>query len=166
MRSRRSRPVPVFRARRSSGFRFPPEIIVLAVRWYLRYGLSYRDVEELLAERGIEVDHVTIYRWVQRFTPLLADAAGPCRHAVGDRWFVDETYVKVAGMWRYVYRAVDQHGQIIDVYVSARRDLPRGAPVLRHERCARTASRSRSSPTEPPRCGPRSRTHAGRVSQH
>jgi hypothetical protein len=80
--------------------RFPPGIIVLAVRWYLRFGLSYRDVEELLAERGIEVDHVTIYRWVQRFTPLLAEAARPCRHAVGDRWFVDETYVKVAGRWR------------------------------------------------------------------
>jgi Transposase and inactivated derivatives len=105
------------------GFRFTPEIIVLAVRWYLRYGLSYRDVEELLGERGIEVDHVTIYRWVQRFTPLLADAAGPCRHTVGDRWFVDETYVKVAGKWRYVYRAVDQYGQIIDVLVSARRDF-------------------------------------------
>jgi transposase-like protein len=104
------------------GFRFPPEIIVLALRWYLRYGLSYRDVEELLAERGIEVDHVTIYRWVQRFTPLLADAARPCRHAVGDCWFVDETYVKVAGKWRYVYRAVDQYGQVIDVYVSAKRD--------------------------------------------
>jgi transposase, IS6 family len=104
------------------GFRFPPEIIVLAVRWYLRFGLSYRDVEELLTERGIEVDHVTVYRWVQRFTPLLADAARPRRHAVGDRWYVDETYVKVAGRWRYVYRAVDQDGQIIDVYVSARRD--------------------------------------------
>ena len=105
-----------------AGFRFPPEIIVLAVRWYLRFGLSYRDVEELLAERGIEVDHVTVYRWVQRFTPLLADAAQPCRHAVGDRWYVDETYVKVAGRWRYVYRAIDQYGQIIDVYTSARRD--------------------------------------------
>jgi transposase-like protein len=97
-------------------------VIVLAVRWYLRFGLSYRDVEELLAERGIEVDHVTLYRWVQRFTPLLVDAARPCRHAVADRWYVDETYVKVAGRWRYVYRAVDQYGQIIDVYVSARRD--------------------------------------------
>jgi transposase, IS6 family len=93
-----------------------------AVRWYLRYGLSYRDVEELLAERGIEVDHVTIYRWVQRFTPVLIDAARPRRHGVGDRWFVDETYVKVAGVWRYVYRAVDQHGQVIDVYVSKRRN--------------------------------------------
>jgi transposase-like protein len=95
---------------------------VVAVRWYLRYGLSYRDVEELLAERGIEVDHVTVYRWVQRFAPLLADAARFARHAPGDRWFVDETYVKVGGVWRYVYRAIDQRGQVIDVLVSARRD--------------------------------------------
>jgi len=105
------------------GFRFPPDVILLAVRWHLRYGLSYRDVEELLAERGIEADHVTIYRWVQRFTPLWIDAARPCRHAVGGRWFVDETYVKVACKWRYVYRAVDQHGQVIDVFVSKRRNI-------------------------------------------
>jgi transposase, IS6 family len=122
MRSRRCRPFPAFSRSAFAGFRFPPEIIVLALRWYLRYGLSYRDVEELLAERGIEVDHVTVFRWVQRFTPLLADAARPCRHAVGDCWFVDETYVKVAGRWRYLYRAIDQYGQIIDVYVSPRRD--------------------------------------------
>ena len=77
-----------------AGFRFPPEVIVLAVRWYLRFHLSFRDVEELLAERGVEVDHVTVYRWVQRFTRLLADAARFARHSPGDRWFVDETYVK------------------------------------------------------------------------
>jgi len=106
-----------------AGYRFPPGVILLAVRWYLRCGLSYRDVAELLAERGVEVDHVTIYRWVQRFTPLVIDAARPCRHSVGDRWFVDETYVRVAGVWRYVYRAVDQHGQVIDVYVSKRRNV-------------------------------------------
>jgi transposase-like protein len=106
-----------------AGFRFPPDVILLAVRWYLRYGLSYRDVEELLAERGVEVDHVTIYRWVQRFTPLVIEAARPCRHSVGDCWFVDETYVKVAGVWRYVYRAVDQYGQVIDVLVSKRRNV-------------------------------------------
>jgi transposase-like protein len=97
-------------------------VITVAVRWYLRYGLSYRDVEELLGERGIEVDHVTVYRWVQRFTPLFAEAARPLRHATGDRWFVDETYVKVAGRWRYLYRAVDQYGQVIDVMLSEQRD--------------------------------------------
>jgi len=105
-----------------TGFRFPPDVIMVAVRLYLRYHLSYRDVEELLLERGVEADHVTIFRWVQRFTPLLADAARFCRHAPGDRWFVDETYVKVNGVWRYVYRAVDQDGQVIDVLVTARRD--------------------------------------------
>ena len=98
-----SRRRPSLRSRSAfARFRFPAETIVLAVRWYLRYGLSYRDVEELLAERGIDVDHVTVHRWVQRFTPLLADAARPCRHAPGDRWFVDETYVKVAGGWTYL----------------------------------------------------------------
>ena len=96
---------------------------MLAVRWYLRYSLSYRDVEELLAERGITVDHVTIYRWVQRFTPELIDAARPSRHVAGDRWFVDETYLKLAGRWVYLYRAIDQHGQVIDVLASPKRDL-------------------------------------------
>ena len=76
----------------------------------------------MLAKRGIEVDHVTVYRWVQRFPLLLADAARFHRHAPGDRWFVDETYVRVNGVWRYVYRAVDQYGQVIDVLVSERRD--------------------------------------------
>jgi transposase-like protein len=97
-------------------------VIVVAIRWYLRYGLSYRDVEELLLERGVEVDHVTIFRWVRRFTPLLADGARFCRQAPGGRWFVEETYVKVGGVWRYVYRAIDQDGQVIDVLVSIRRD--------------------------------------------
>jgi transposase-like protein len=83
-----------------AGFRFPREVISVAVRWYLRYGLSYRDVEELLAERGVDVDHVP-----------------------GDRWYVDETYVKVNGRWTYLYRAVDQFGQVIDVWLSTRRDL-------------------------------------------
>jgi len=106
-----------------AGYRFPPEVILIAVQWYLRYGLSYRDLEELLAERGIEVDHVTLFRWVQRFTPMLIDAARPCRHRVGGHWFVDETYVKVSGFWRYVYRAIDQYGQVIDVFLSKKRDL-------------------------------------------
>src|SRR3954451_6783755 len=111
-RTRRPRPA-VRVSSEFTGFRFPPEVILLAVRWYLRYGLSYRDLEELLAERGIEVDHVTLYRWVQRFTPLLIEAARPCRRATGGRWFVDETYVKVAGAWQYVYRAIDDDGHIV-----------------------------------------------------
>ncbi|MEV4654655.1 DDE-type integrase/transposase/recombinase [Micromonospora sp. NPDC049301] len=101
-----------------AGFRFPPEVIVIGVRWYLRYNLSHRDVEELLVERGVEVDHVTVFRWVQRFTPILA-AARFSRHAPGDRSYVDGTYVKLNEVWRYVYRAVDQYGQIIDMLVSA-----------------------------------------------
>jgi transposase-like protein len=105
-----------------AGFCFPSDVIVLAVRWYLRYGLSYRDVRgtpRRTRHRGRPRHHL---RWVLRFTRLLGEAARPCRHAVGDRWQVDETYVKVAGRWRSVYRAVDQFGQIIDVFVSPRRD--------------------------------------------
>jgi transposase-like protein len=113
------------------GFRFPVEVIVLAVRWYLRYGLSYRDVEQPLAERGVEVDHVTVFGWVQRLTPLLADAARFARHSPGDRWFVDGTYVKVNGVWRYVYRAVDQYGQVIDVLVSQRPDADAARRLVR-----------------------------------
>jgi IS6 family transposase len=105
-----------------AGYRFPREVIAVAVRWYLRYGLSYRDVEELLAERGIEVDHVTVYRWVQTFTSEFIDCARPARHATGDRWYVDETHVKVARCWTYLYRAIDQHGQVIDVLACERRD--------------------------------------------
>ena len=80
-----------------AGYRFPREVIAVAVRWYLRYGLSYRDVEELLGERGIVVDHVTVYRWVQTFTTEFIDAARPSRHAAGDRWFVDE--VRHEALW-------------------------------------------------------------------
>jgi transposase-like protein len=128
-------PVPAVSA--FAGFRFPPDVIVLAVRWYLRFGLSYRDVEELLAERGIDVDQVTVHRWVGRFAPLLADAARFGRHRVGERWHVDETYVTVAGRWVYLYRAVDQFGRVIDVYASVRRD---GEAARRFFRQARTTT--------------------------
>jgi hypothetical protein len=90
MRPRHPHPLPPTGSA-FAGFCLPPEVIVLAVRWYLRFALSDRDVEEVLAERGVQVDHVTVYRWVLRFTPLLAEAARPCRHAVGSRWQVDET---------------------------------------------------------------------------
>ncbi len=119
-----------------AGSRFPPEVIPVAVGWYPRYGLPCRDVGELLAERGVTVDHVTIYRWAQRFTPEFIEAARLCRHAPGDRWLVDETYVKVSGQWAYLYRAVDQHGQVIYVLLSIRRDL---AAARRFFTCARRA---------------------------
>ena len=119
--STRPRPCPPPPASAFAGFRFPAEVIVVAIRWYVRFNLSTA-TSRLLVERGVEVDHVTVFRWVRRFTPLLADAARFARHSHSDRWFVDETYVKVNGVWRYVYRAVDQHGQVIDVLVSSRRD--------------------------------------------
>ena len=85
--------------------------------------LSHLDLEELLAERGIEVVHVTLFRWVQRFTRQLIDAARPRRHAASDRWFTGETCIKVNGIWRYVPRAVEQHGQVLDVFVSRHADI-------------------------------------------
>jgi len=112
---------------------------------------SYRDVEELRVERGVEVDHVSICRWVQRFTPLLADAARPCRHLVGDRWFVDETCVKVAGRWRYVYRAIDQFGQVIDVFVSPRRDAMAAGGFFERAVGTTKVTPLRWSPTQRPR---------------
>jgi transposase, IS6 family len=110
-------------------FPFPREVIWVAVRRYLRYGLSYRDVEELLAERGVNVAHVTIYRWVQRFTPEFVEAARARRHVPGDRWLVDETYVQVAGCWTHLYRAIDQYGQVIDVWLPRKQD-PAAARVF------------------------------------
>jgi transposase-like protein len=97
-------------------------VIVGAVRWYLRYNLSYRDVEDLLVERGVEVDHVTVYRWVQRFTPLLADAARFARHSPGDRWFVDETYVKSTACGGTSTGRSTSTGRVIDLRGAARRD--------------------------------------------
>ncbi len=139
-RHHRLRPAP---SSAFAGYRFPPEVITLAVRWYLRFGLSYRDVEELLGERGIEVDHVSIYRWVQRFAPEFAEAARARQHIVGDRWHVDETYLKVGGRWRYLFRAIDQFGQVIDVYLSRRR----GAEAARRF-FERAIGRTRISPME------------------
>jgi transposase-like protein len=121
MRTRRPRPAS---ARRSAfaGFRFPPDVIVLAVRWTGASACPIAMSRNCSPSAGSRPTHVTVYRWVQRFTPLLAEAARPCRHAVGHRWWVDETYVKVAGRWRYVDRAIDQFAQVIDVFVSPRRD--------------------------------------------
>jgi transposase-like protein len=104
------------------GYRFPEDVIALAVRWYLRYRLSYADVAEWLAERGIQVDPSTIYDWVRTFTPRFVAAARAHRTPVGRRWRVDETYLKIGGRQRYLFRAIDEQGQIIDVYLSDRRN--------------------------------------------
>lgn len=113
------------------GYRFPDAIIALAVRWYLHYRLPYADVAELLAERGVHVDPSTVFDWVQRFTPLYQEMARPHRHHVRGRWAIDETYVKVAGVPCYVFRAIDDLGQVIDVYVSPRRDIEAATRFLR-----------------------------------
>ena len=101
---------------------FEPEVILLAVGWYLRFSLSYREVEELLAERGLLVDHVTVWRWVQRYAPELERRLRSRLKPTSDSWRVDETYVRVKGKWVYLYRAVDSTGATIDFLLSAKCD--------------------------------------------
>ena len=91
---------------------FEPEVILLAVGWYLRFSLSYRDVEELLSERGLHADHVTVWRWVQRYAPELQRCLRRHLKPTNDSWRMDETYVRVKGKWRYLYRAVDSTGAV------------------------------------------------------
>ncbi|CAB3774742.1 IS6 family transposase ISBmu21 [Paraburkholderia humisilvae] len=101
---------------------YPLEVILLTVRWYVAYSLSLRNLEEMMAERGIEVDHSTVHRWVIRFVPLLENAFGKRKRPVGRSWRMDETYVKVGAQWKYLYRAVDRHGQTVDFLLCAHRD--------------------------------------------
>jgi transposase-like protein len=101
---------------------FKPEVILLAVGWYLRFSLSYRDVEELLAERGLLVDHVTVWRWVQRYAPEMERRLRSRLKATSDSWRIDETYIRIKGKWRYLYRAVDSAGATLDFLLSAKRD--------------------------------------------
>ena len=101
---------------------YESEIILLCVRWYLRYALSYRDLEEMMNERDLSVDHTTIYRWVQAYAPELEKRIRPHLRLTNDSYRVDETYIKVKGAWKYLYRAVDSTGQTIDFMLSARRD--------------------------------------------
>ena len=101
---------------------FEPEVILLAVGWYLRFSLSYRDVEELLAERGLHADHVTVWRWVQRYAPEMERRLRRRLKPTSDSWRVDETYIRVKGKLVYLYRAVDSTGATIDFLLSAKRD--------------------------------------------
>ncbi len=101
---------------------FQADIILLNVRWYCWYALSYRDLEEMMAERGIEVDHSTINRWVLKYGPELDKRIRPQLQSTNDSWRVDETYIKVKGQWKYLYRAVDSEGKTLDFLLSAKRD--------------------------------------------
>jgi len=101
---------------------YSSEIILLCVRWYLRYCLSYRNLEEMMNERGLEIDHTTIYRWVQLYGSELKKKIRSFIKHPNDSWRVDETYIKIKGKWHYLYRAIDSNGKTIDFYLSEKRD--------------------------------------------
>ena len=108
-----------------------PALILCAVRWYLRYSLSLRDVEELLGERGLEADHTTVWRWVQRYSPELEQRLRRHLKPTNKSWRVDETYVRVKGRWCYLYRAIDSAGATIDFLLSAFRDADAAKRLFR-----------------------------------
>ena len=107
----------VFRWRHFAG-----EIILWAVRWYCRYGISYRELEEMMGERGVAVDHTTLSRWTQRYAPELEKRSAWYRRRLSFSWRVDETYVRVKGCWKYLYRAIDKDGATLDFYLADRRN--------------------------------------------
>jgi IS6 family transposase len=113
------------------GRHFEDVIIILCVRWYLRYSLSYRDLEEMMAERGLSVDRVTVWRWLQHHAPILNQRLRRELRRPNRSWRVDETYVRVAGKWAYLYRAVDSSGDTIDFMLSPKRDLTAAKLFLR-----------------------------------
>ena len=105
------------------GRQFQKEMILQSIRWYLAYSLSYRDIEEMMKERGFEVDHSTIQRWIVHYSPKLEEAFHKKKRRPGNRWRLDETYIIVKGQWKYLYRAVDKSGNTIDFLLTAKRDM-------------------------------------------
>jgi putative transposase len=105
------------------GRHFDHSVILLCVRWYLAYSLSLRDLEEMMAERGISVDHATVGRWVVRYSPELLERFNRRKRSVSQKWHVDETYIKVRGRWMYLYRAIDSNGDTVEFWFSERRNL-------------------------------------------
>ena len=106
----------------TKGMRFPIDVILVCIRWYAAYPLSYRHLEEMMQERGVFVDHSSINRWAIRFLPLLEKVFRKHKRTVGGSWRMDETYIKVKGAWKYLYRAVDKEGKTVDFLLTARRD--------------------------------------------
>ncbi|QJC56589.1 hypothetical protein HC248_01897 [Polaromonas vacuolata] len=106
----------------AKGMRFPIDIILVCIRWYAAYPLSYRQLEEMMQERGVFVDHSSINRWAIRFLPLLEKVLRKHKRPVGGSWRMDETYIKVNGVWKYLYRAMDKEGKTVDFLLTARRD--------------------------------------------
>jgi putative transposase len=104
------------------GAHFPPDIILMGVRWYVAYPLSMRHIEELMLERGVHVDHSTINRWVIKYSPQLEEAFHRRKRPVWISWRLDETYIRVKGEWRYLYRAVDKYGETVDFLLTENRD--------------------------------------------
>jgi putative transposase len=115
------------------GRQFDQSVILLCVRWYLAYNLSLRDLEEMMAERGLSVDHSTVHRWVVHFSPQLLERFNRRKRGVAGKWHVDETYLKVRGQWMYLYRAIDSVGDTVEFYFSAQRDLPAAKRFFRKE---------------------------------
>jgi putative transposase len=105
------------------GVHYAKPVILYAVFFYVRYAVSYRDLEEIMAERGVQVDHATLNRWVVKFAPLIAAQAQRRKQPTANSWRADETYIRVKGRWTYLYRAVDRDGQTLDFMLSGRRDL-------------------------------------------
>jgi len=105
------------------GMRFPIDVILVCIRWYAAYPLSYRHLEEIMEERGVLVDHSSINRWAIRFLPLIEKMARKHKRLVGGSWRMDETYIKVKGVWKYLYRAVDKQGKTVDFLLTAKRDI-------------------------------------------
>jgi transposase-like protein len=107
-----------------AGRHYPVSIILQCVRWYVSYALSYRNIEEMMHERGFEVDHATLNRWVLHFSPLLEQKSRKYKRPVHRSWRMDETYIKVGGQWKYLYRPVDKAGHTVDFLLTAcgRRD--------------------------------------------
>jgi transposase-like protein len=113
------------------GRHFDHSVILLCVRWYLAYNLSLRNLEEMMAERGVSVDHATVHRWTLRYAPELLERFNQRKKAVTGRWHIDETYIKVRGQWRYLYRAVDSNGDTVEFWLSEQRNLTAAKRFLR-----------------------------------